>query len=70
MAQDIVYLDTYFTCTQEISQSAAVGGVLGNCLILLVDEVNPEMECFAVVILVVVCFSVCLFSWQGNGSEE
>lgn len=39
MAQDIVYLDTCFTSTQKIVWSAAVGGVLDNCLILLVDGV-------------------------------
>lgn len=46
--------------------------MLGNCLILLVDGVNPGKEYFAVLIFIV-CFFVCflffLFFFSGRGME-
>lgn len=51
------------------------GAEFCNCLILLVDGVNSEMEYFVIVVLVVVCFCLCFLFFrekkrQGNGNED
>lgn len=45
-----------------------LGAEFCNCLILLVDGVNSEIEYFVVVVLVVVCFCFC-FLFLGRKRE-